>query len=121
MMPTAFICSIRAKYDAEMDRPNDLEAFNCPHCFHPHLVTNRRGAKVMDAPCCGRPVRLVEAAEITVRARLLKGRDDMPELQRALAGKLAVAAMEAAQTIAGATLPAPNGRDGPCSPAHTNI
>ena len=98
-MPTAFISPVRAKFDAETDRPADLEAFTCCHCFHAHLVTGRRLAKVLDTPCCGRPIRLVEAGEITVRARLLRGSDDMPELQRSLVRKLAVASLEEAVTL----------------------
>jgi hypothetical protein len=95
-LPLAFISAIRAKYDAPTDRPGDLEAYLCCYCWHPHLVTGRRGAKVLGAQCCGRSVRLVEAGEITIKARLLRGADDMPELQRVLAKKLAVAAMMAA-------------------------
>jgi hypothetical protein len=96
-MPIAFVCPIRVKFDVPTDRPGDLEAWLCPFCWHPHFVTGRRGMTVIDAPCCGRPIRLLEGGEITVKARLLRGSDQMPELQKALAKELAVAAMLAAR------------------------
>ena len=33
MMPTAFVCPVRTRYDAKTDRPADLEAYLCPTVF----------------------------------------------------------------------------------------
>ena len=48
----------------------------------------RRSVTVAQRPCGGRLVRLIEAGEIMIKAKLMRGSDDMPELQLALAGKI---------------------------------
>ena len=95
-MPTAFVCPIRTKYNEPTDRPGDLEGAICPVCWKPSLLTGRKGATVTRL-ACGHVVIALEAGEVTIKARLLRGADDMPELLEALARKLAVAAMIAAR------------------------
>ena len=116
---TAYVCPIRAKYDEPTDRPGDLEGTICPVCWQPALLTDRKGATATRL-ACGHVVLALEAGEVTIKARLLRGSDDMPELQRALARKLVIAAMEAAQTTH-ATLPAPRRPQCPAQSGNTNI
>ena len=71
-MTTAFVCPIRAKYDEPTDRPGDLEGTICPVCWTPFLLTGRKGATVTRL-ACGHVVLALEAGEVTIKARLLRG------------------------------------------------